>query len=296
MSDHDSVRIDPERQELAVWLRAAVEAANGRAQRNWLGWPPDGGNRWLEEWSAAPEGWQQWNGAAGGKACSVVVLGWWSDAAGRKHCRVVGVRGEFRKAERVNLLCPPGEQAPPLALVYPDVVFHRRGGQSEWLVWCACGALGRPNELGWMGASCGPCHDRREEGQEPRRLWPDPARGTWHSPQDLIAVAFAPDRALVLEGYRQGAVLESTTDGGWQRVWAQAVGEPVWRAAALHPDGRSVLSLTAEGLGCRRRSRAPRRGARDDRLAPRPGDGCGVLPGRAHGGQPGRRGGQALAG
>jgi hypothetical protein len=245
---HNWVLIDPEPEVLVPALREVVEAANGRARRHRLGWPLDDCNRCIEEWAAVPEGWRQWTGAdgkEGGKGCSIVVLAWWSDGTGRKHCRVVGVRGDFMRAERANLLCPSGQQAPAVALVYPDAVFRSVAERDEWLAWCACGALGRPEELGWMGGCCGPCHDRREEGQEPPSAWPDPVRGTWHSPHCLTSVAFAPDRALVLvlKGYPKWAVLESPAAGGWQPLCAVEMYGPV----VFHPDGRSVLSARSDG-------------------------------------------------
>jgi WD40 repeat protein len=114
---------------------------------------PDGQRRAL---LGSPEG-RLW----GGKAAVV----WWSDPAGRRHVLIRD--GETSDAD---------ETRPPLASLYPERLFARRaGGVTAWLAACACGAVGTPESLGWMGNCCGPCHDRREDRaaappQRPTRL------------------------------------------------------------------------------------------------------------------------------
>jgi WD40 repeat protein len=66
----------------------------------------------------------------------------------------------------------------------------RGGGEPCWLVSCACGMTGLPEELAWMGDCCGPCHDRRVDGQ------PHPEDGRpvlFSGPGAGVAVTFSPD-------------------------------------------------------------------------------------------------------
>src|SRR5205823_3017890 len=68
----------------------------------------------------------------------------------------------------------------PLIQLYPEVAFELRRATTfeDILVVCACGAVGMPEEIGWMGTECGPCHDRRAAGVLPARSWEYPATET----------------------------------------------------------------------------------------------------------------------
>src|SRR5579884_342328 len=171
MPDTDRILIDPAPDELASALADAVATSNrdGRVRR--LDWPPPSLAAFLEQWRTEREGRQQWNGglarAAGGDTRTVAAAYWWTDYGGRKHVRVVGRRGPFSSAQLANLLDPTGER-PLVWLVRPNDVYFRQEGE-RWLPWaaCRCGAAGPPESIGWMGETCGPCHDRLAMGETP---------------------------------------------------------------------------------------------------------------------------------
>jgi sugar lactone lactonase YvrE len=206
MARFERVLILPDR---AAWERAlseATSATNGRARQRLLAWPLPGLASFLAEAGASPEGRRQWN-AEGlpqtGVDRSVVAVAWWTDFVGRKHARFVGQRDRLDPPRVENLLCPTGDERPALALVYPaQVLLAHKGGERTLVAVCACGAVGRPEDVGWMGTCCGPCHDRRQEGQSPPRAWPDapPASlvGTRASAGfGAAAVACSPDAQAV---------------------------------------------------------------------------------------------------
>jgi WD40 repeat protein len=171
MPDHDRTFIDPTRAALNEALAAAAAAANAGARTRLLAWPPADLAGDFRKLDAAPGGFRQWSAGEGrgrsGEARSVVALAWWTDLIARKHHRVVGRRRPFNNAARQNVLAP-GEERPPLWLVYPDNVYlYQRQRQWRPFAVCACGAAGEPEALGWMGACCGPCHDRREAADAP---------------------------------------------------------------------------------------------------------------------------------
>jgi hypothetical protein len=171
MPDHDRILIDPARDALTQTLAGAAAAANSGARTRLLAWPPADLADDFQKRDAAPAGFRQWNGGEGrgrsGEARTVVALAWWTDFIGRNHHRVVGRRRPFNNAARQNILAP-GQERPPLWLVYPDNVYLSwQQGQWRLFAVCACGAAGDPQALGWMGACCGPCHDRREADDDP---------------------------------------------------------------------------------------------------------------------------------
>src|SRR5262249_35603043 len=88
---------------------------------------------------------------------------WWTDRARRRHVRVVGQRDTQPTKGRVARVW--SDEGPALALVYPGPFFRTRRGKRELVCLCACGAWGAPEEVGWLGESCGPCHDRAEAGE-----------------------------------------------------------------------------------------------------------------------------------
>ena len=92
-----------------------------------------------------------------------LLLVWWSDHLGGKHVRV---RGGDKVNLRTYLSRLDHDERPPLWQVYPERVYRVKRGDAEpvWLASCACGVTGPPRALAWMGPRCGPCHDRREEG------------------------------------------------------------------------------------------------------------------------------------
>jgi WD40 repeat protein len=236
MADHDRVLIDPTREELADALQEAVAAVNFRARSRVLAWPPAGPDP-LAEAVGTAEGWRQWvpeGRIRSGETSSLRMLAWWSDRAGRKHHRLVARRGEFNSMFRRNVLSV-GEDRPPLWLVYPEhqhLYLRQRGTGWELVAVCACGAVGTPEELGWMGPCCGPCHDRREAG-EPAPAGP-PTLLTGHV-KPVDKVVFSPDgRTLVALAHFEPSPRAWDLATGQADVWAHAE----WvRALAFTPDG-----------------------------------------------------------
>jgi WD40 repeat protein len=97
----------------------------------------------------------------------------------------------------------------PLEQVYPQHIARcDRGHGTELLALCDCGALGTPDELGWMGTCCGPCHDRRAEGE------PACAPLTFRFSESASArgLVFSPDG-------------ESLAGWGFRHVWVSHLAE-----------------------------------------------------------------------
>lgn len=173
MPAFDRLFLDPSEDELARALAEAVGQANYRCRVGKLPPEPDEYRRRAAEALGTREGsWRQVGGVTDPYACTLgtratlLGLAWWTDVLGRRHARVAGRRlEEFNEfhGNRFGLL---NEVRPPLSLVHPERVFLRTrpGRPREVLALCACGALGAPAGLGWVGDRCGPCHDRGEEG------------------------------------------------------------------------------------------------------------------------------------
>lgn len=108
------------------------------------------------------QGRRQWSDVHRGDTARV-RLSWWTDRLGRRHCRVLG--GNSRDGSYRRLSAIHTDPRPPLWQVYPDRLFYRsRLGLDQWLAVCACGVIGDPEAIGWMGTHCAACHDRVEEG------------------------------------------------------------------------------------------------------------------------------------
>jgi WD40 repeat protein len=147
----DLLLTDPSERALA----AALNRAGPRTLRRKSRWRTLPG-----EVAGNPVGHSQVEGRA-----SYVSVAWWTDHRGSKHVRVCGddtpSTGWQPHASSLD-----GDRCPPLWHVFRDRVYRvrRRGGEPCWLVSCACGVTGSPEEVAWMGDRCGPCHDRREDG------------------------------------------------------------------------------------------------------------------------------------
>jgi WD40 repeat protein len=141
--------IDPDGDALGDAWRAAAEAAGGAAfgpdPQQWR-------HHWLDRMRERPEGHlsSEW------RACEAVVA-WWADPGGRRHVLIRAVAEVPARSLRQEA------SRPALSLVYPEQIFRRARPVGRWLAACACGAVGPPEALGWMGPCCGPCHDRRED-------------------------------------------------------------------------------------------------------------------------------------
>jgi sugar lactone lactonase YvrE len=243
----DRVLIAPTAADLDGALSAAAAAANGRHHARRVSWPPDDHAAFLDAWQAA-EGRYEWANQERSPAqtFSAVGVAWWTDPLGRKHCRVVARRPSRYGSNKAALGVEPGR--PPLTLVYPGETFLvERNGSSELVAACRCGASGEPASLGWMGPSCGPCHDRRERG-EPLPGADFPARTVLDGPEAWVQqLVFMPDGE---------ALLVRPALGGRVYIWAPATGGLRWQAVpglrrlvalALTPDGRTAAAAGDEG-------------------------------------------------
>ncbi len=237
MADHDRLLIDPGRADLERALKEAARAANARARSRTLPWPLAELGEALVKVERESEGWRQWVSDGGrvrsGEACSVLLLAWWSDRLGRKHHRLVARRGAFSPGGRKNVLSE-GEERAALWLAYPENTYLReRGKGRELFVVCPCGAAGAPEEVGWVGPCCGPCHDR-QEGGEPLPRWDRELVLTGHA-KAIDGVAFRPDgKQLVSRGYFEESILLWGLGGEESDDWTS----PGWPLAfAYSPDG-----------------------------------------------------------
>jgi WD40 repeat protein len=168
MANFDRALSGPTVEELERVLAEAAASANQEASSNRLNWPPARYRAALAEVAGRRSGYRQWlTRGSSSLRRSAVALVWWTDHLGRKHHRVVGRRGYFRAVNPQSVLSP-GKDQPVLALISPGLTFQREQGRRKalWAL-CHCGAFGPPEALGWMGACCGPCHDRREAGDPP---------------------------------------------------------------------------------------------------------------------------------
>jgi hypothetical protein len=207
MPAFDRVLIDPPADALVAALTEAMQTANKRCRVGVLKADDATFRPLAGPFAQKPEGSAAWVAGAPSpekhdpnQRATLVGAAWWTDALGHKHLRVVGRRMEPGNLLRSNLFRPLGGDWPALGLVYPDrvVVRTRPGrGQREVLAVCECGALGTPEGLAWMGECCGPCHDRRQEGQPGRPLPGREDSGTLWTGRDLGGIAFSARGTLV---------------------------------------------------------------------------------------------------
>jgi WD domain, G-beta repeat len=256
MLKFEAVRIDPSPGEIAELLADGAATANRRCRTRLLEDDPAKWRKFARQTQAAPEGFELWRGGRGGAPGTQLVGAWWTDHIGRKH---VVVRGRRIEHERAKLLFHKDELArrPPLWHCYPEHLAQRWAPvpndlpRAEWIAACGCGALGAPEALGWMGATCGPCHDRREEGGSLDHVRP----GWLHGERSVF---------LALTFGRTGNYFAGIEADGTASVWDLAarrvvrIAPPVRRAVfyadvafAGPDDERLVLNLNGgiEGLG-----------------------------------------------
>lgn len=90
----------------------------------------------------------------------------WTDPLGRVHCYLeAGPNAERARAARFrNGHCPPGPaETWPMRVISAGRMLLKNG--ADLLALCDCGAIGRPEQLCWMGERCGPCFDADIEGR-----------------------------------------------------------------------------------------------------------------------------------
>ena len=163
MLKHEAKLIDPDAPLIVSALTDATVAANKRCRARLLADDPAKWRKFARAVAAKPEGWEMFCGGRGGVPATQVLAAWWTDAIGRKHVVVRGRRVEHDEAKRL-LLKEELAARTPLWHAYPEYVCRRTVGGTEQIVCaCGCGAVGTPESLGWMGETCGPCFDRKEE-------------------------------------------------------------------------------------------------------------------------------------
>ncbi len=153
MASLNRTLLRPTPAEVESLLRDAVAAANYRCRKLRLAWPLPDLTEFLADYATRPEGQKLWLGATGEETtqASQAAVVWWTDCAGRRHVRVAGNRGPFADRSRLALLSEPSSW-PPLAILDSRVFLRTRGGKSELMALCGCGAFGPPESLGWTAA------------------------------------------------------------------------------------------------------------------------------------------------
>jgi hypothetical protein len=236
MNPFDTILVAPSAADLEQGVRQGIATANKRSRTNLLSWPPDGWGHFLAEAAARPEGHRHWSTETGRRRRSrhsALLIVWWTDRAGRRHYRIAAARGGISGPRLEHY-----EQAdwPPLRLLYPQVLQQVRAGQRRLVALCACSAFGTPDELGWMGPCCGPCHDRAEAG--------DVAAPTpfWLRPVDVFemvrCLAFSPDGATLASAGNDRVVFWDIATGQARPLTAHG---QVWGVSlAYSPDGRTL--------------------------------------------------------
>jgi hypothetical protein len=201
MLKHEAKLIDPDESVIVAALKETVVAANKRCRARLLEADPVKWRKFLRDCAATAEGYAMFRGGRGGVPATQVLAAWWTDAAGRKHVVLRGRRVEHDEAKRL-LHKDDLDARPALWHAYPEYVCRRTAGDEAQIVCaCGCGAVGTPESLGWMGETCGPCFDRKEEvGAGALRT---NAPGALYGHRDpLGSVACSPDggRVAAIEG------------------------------------------------------------------------------------------------
>ncbi len=196
MLKYETKQIDPDAESIIAALTEATAAANKRCRSRLLNDDPAKWRKFARSAAASPEGYAMFRGGKGGIPATQVLAAWWTDSIGRKHVVVRGRRVEHLEA-RLLLQQEALEAWPPLWHAFPEYVCRRTTENELALVCaCGCGAVGTPQSLGWMGATCGPCADRKEELGEAGLAGNTP--GVLYSDREpLGAIACAPDGCYV---------------------------------------------------------------------------------------------------
>jgi len=166
-----------------------------------------------------------------------VLLAWWSDHVGGKHVRV---RGGDKVNLRTHLSRLDRDERPPLWQVYPERVYRVKRGDAEpvWLASCACGVTGVPREIAWMGPRCGPCHDRREEGDLGAV---SEGKTILREGSVVDALAFAPANEMIAAVIQRYLLVEIQPDSGENPLYGETLEDP------RHTFSLSPLSYSPDG-------------------------------------------------
>jgi WD40 repeat protein len=241
MAISDRVLIQPTPEELRQAIAEAATLANGDRRTRVVIRSAKTLDGAVAAATATPEGVRHYRPRDGQRReFPVVSLAWWSDAVGRRHVRVaVRPRDEVdpRIADEQRF---PADERPALWQVYPGRVWFRiRKRKPEALVWCRCGACGSPAAVAWMGTSCGPCHDRREEGVEVPAHGPEQTVLAGHT-DATFGLAFSPDGRTLATGSMDCRVKLWDMDTGRERATLTGHSARV-DTLAYSPDG-SILA------------------------------------------------------
>jgi hypothetical protein len=168
-----------------------------------------------------------------------VGLAWWTDHTGRRHVRVALRAGELDEVGRGlggRWFFP--EYRLPLAWVYPDRAWRVIDGErAGLLVACACGAVGTPEAVAWMGDCCGPCFDRRLEGG----ATPEGSPVTFRSTANRPIVAAADGRSFAIVDVDDTLLILDAATGQVRCVCGR--GTPL----GFTPDGRRLIGQDEQG-------------------------------------------------
>jgi hypothetical protein len=231
MARYDTRLVAPTHVRLSAALAEATACANQGV--GLLRLDIDHWEDFLSQAQATPIGRRQWSDTLRGETARVAVA-WWTDHLHRRHFRILG--GNSRDRSYRSLAAARTDPRPPLWHVYPEHVYYReRDGKGAWLAVCPCGMCGRPASLGWMGTTCGPCHDRQLEGD------PHPEvvlqRTLSQHAGTARALAFAPDGRTLATVFAEATNvcsihLHDLTTGEW---------------CDLPPADGRLLAFTADG-------------------------------------------------
>jgi hypothetical protein len=150
--------VAPTREQLVAALTDALDNAGSKAVKR-------GAEHWLGLIDAKPMGVVEAINRCDPREPGPMFVAWWADAIGRTHYFIHAGLGAPTLDARSKAAHHPLEWiAPPLTCGWRE-----RQGKREFIVYCRCGVAGAPESVAWMGQSCGPCHDREQEGLKPLR-------------------------------------------------------------------------------------------------------------------------------
>lgn len=236
MKPFDERRIDPSTDELVNLLQRAMRRANARLTKRRIDKKQQFWLDFVRRQRSKPHGVMQYQGGRGGIPAARMRIAWWSDPIGRRHWRVIGEQLDYTHRDTL----PPEFAGFPLTQVYPEGVMLCRDDHGERLVVaCRCGAVGTPASLGWVGSCCGPCHDRREEGEVP--LAHAGATRVFPGERDVVImqVAFVARDQLLARSNHGRVYLLDLRDGSRRELSNPAAGQIQCLTASM----RGVVAL-----------------------------------------------------
>jgi hypothetical protein len=240
----DRTLVAPSTDELVRLLGRGQKSANGSLPARRIDKGPEEWEKAAGKVARQAEGRLDWNGGRGREAHAHLMLAWWTDRLGRRHARVLGCQQPIQGPLR--LLDGAREKA-PIWSVYPGPLVERRqGDRTDLLAVCPCGACGALPALGWMGDRCGPCHDRREEGEGAPTGRPDRLQVNnthWGDLDDLLFLEGGKHLAFRLQARLAVWGLES---GELSRRKASEC--PRIYSLVPDPDGRHLLIGSSDGI------------------------------------------------